>query len=131
VRRNGSVLHQYFNRTGLAPSGSDMTDGTCTGNANGVERIRLLDTGTGTWEFKVRIKNTTISLLPDTNGAEVLGTLQFEFALGDALSGAASLEGMLGRCANLQFDCGPEPPWPAQGCRLAGRFDTPRSVKCK
>jgi hypothetical protein len=128
---SGKELFKYSNRTGLAPALGD-SEGSCTGSANGVQKIQLKNNGDGTWSVKVKIKGTTLLQEPEWSGSEVTGTMQAQIAFGSALGATVSPEGTAGQCGDLQFDrttC--DPVGPAAGCTVKSKSGLLKKIMCR
>jgi cysteine-rich repeat protein len=108
------VTYTYSNKSGLIPrpDGGDISAGTCTASARGLQAIKLQISPTkGYYKYQVKVKDATLLNTVPTSPAGVIGTLQAEVALGACTSYAApsvSAEGAVGQCADAQFkrDCG-------------------------
>jgi len=127
----GGAKFDYKNKTGIAPCKSgapnctvdDNTDGTCTGDAEGVRKIKLKDLGNGTWKYKIDIRNMDLDAQPANDGSKVLGRLQLQLAFANCLGGAPTTAGTDGHCLDLQFDEG--------SCKVKTGFGGLRKVVCK
>ncbi|MFQ5425594.1 MAG: DUF4215 domain-containing protein, partial [Gaiellales bacterium] len=127
--------YRYLNKTGLAPSGTDTVDGTCTGDAKGVRRVDLTDNGDGTWRAKVVIKGAVFDDVPALTAGpidEIAGTLQAQIALGEALSTSQSSAGAAGECMDMQFDGSiAGDPIPVTSCKVRTRLGAVAKVSCR